>query len=112
MTTGASGAYGGAVVGVPAHDKRDFEFAQVFNLPVIRVVMTESGEMGEITTIGDKFKYMEETVYKQSTQPLYVLLDGKEQILNHPRGYKSGIQEYINWLDEGINEFKKRGKEK
>ncbi len=66
------------------------------------------GREREITTIGDKFKYMEETVYKQSTQPLYVLLDNKEQLLMNPRGYKSGIQEYINWLDEGIREFKKR----
>jgi leucyl-tRNA synthetase len=28
----------GAVVGVPGHDKRDFEFAQTFSLPILRVV--------------------------------------------------------------------------
>ena len=66
------------------------------------------GQEREITTIGDKFKYMEETLYKQSTQPLYVLIDHNEQLLANPRGYKSGIPEYINWMDEGINEFKKR----
>ncbi len=66
------------------------------------------GQEREITTIGDKFKYMEETLYKQSTQPLYVLLDHTEQTLNAPRGYKSGIPEYINWLNEGVIEFKKR----
>jgi thiol:disulfide interchange protein len=66
------------------------------------------GQEREITTIGDKFKYMEETLYKQSTQPLYVLLDHEEKTLTSPRGYKSGIPEYINWLNEGVNEFKKR----
>ncbi len=65
------------------------------------------GQEREITTIGDKFKYMEETLYKQSTQPLYVLLDHEEKTLTAPRGYKSGIPEYINWLNEGVNEFKK-----
>jgi thiol:disulfide interchange protein DsbD len=66
------------------------------------------GQEREITTVGDKFKYMEETLYKQSTQPLYILIDHNEQLLGNPRGYKSGIPEYTNWLDEGINEFKKR----
>lgn len=65
------------------------------------------GQEREITTIGDKFKYMEETLYKQSTQPLYVLIDHNEQLLSNPRGYQSGIAEYINWLDAGINQFKK-----
>lgn len=39
----------GAVVGVPAHDKRDFQFAKMFDLPVIRVVSV-NGETGEITS--------------------------------------------------------------
>ena len=66
------------------------------------------GQEREITTIGDKFKYMEETLYKQSTQPLYVLIDHNEQLLSNPRGYKSGIPEYIGWMDEGLVEFRKR----
>ncbi|HEY1038742.1 MAG TPA: cytochrome c biogenesis protein CcdA [Bacteroidia bacterium] len=64
------------------------------------------GEEYEITDIGDKFKYMQETKYKQSAQPLYVILDHNEQPLNAPRGYKPDIQAYIQWMDEGITKFK------
>jgi thiol:disulfide interchange protein DsbD len=64
------------------------------------------GQERTITTIGDKFKYMEETLYKQSTQPLYVLLDNNEKLLTTPRGYKSGIPDYIQWMDLGISKFK------
>jgi leucyl-tRNA synthetase len=43
----------GVVVGVPAHDKRDFEFSSVFNLPVIRVVASDADDIREIKTIDD-----------------------------------------------------------
>lgn len=40
----------GAVVGVPASDIRDFEFAQAYNLPIIRVIVGKDGYKGEIKT--------------------------------------------------------------
>ncbi len=68
------------------------------------------GKEREITDIGDKFKYMEEMLYGQSSQPLYVLLDHNEKVLNKVRGYDPNIEDYINWLDEGITKFKDKSK--
>ncbi|MDD5103315.1 MAG: class I tRNA ligase family protein [Candidatus Peribacteraceae bacterium] len=43
------GGFGtGAVVGVPGHDVRDFEFAQQFKIPVIRVVVAGDGDTSPI----------------------------------------------------------------
>ncbi len=65
------------------------------------------GKEREITDIGDKFKYMEEKKYGQSTQPLYVLVDGNEQVIAPIRGYNPSIPEYITWLQDGIDKYKK-----
>jgi len=40
----------GAVVGVPGHDMRDFQFAQAFNLPIKRVVVSSDGDTSDITS--------------------------------------------------------------
>jgi len=37
----------GAVVGVPGHDIRDFEFAQAFDLPIVRVVVGGDGDKSD-----------------------------------------------------------------
>jgi len=43
-----SGFGTGAVMGVPGHDKRDFQFAKTFNLPIIRVVIGSDEDTSEI----------------------------------------------------------------
>lgn len=41
----------GIVVGVPGHDKRDFEFAQKYDIEIIRVVAGSDGDTSDITSI-------------------------------------------------------------
>lgn len=66
-----------------------------------------NGEEKEITTLGDKFKYLEETVYKTNALPFYILLNNNESPVSEPRFYKPDINAYVTWLQSGIEEFKK-----
>ncbi|HEY6725528.1 MAG TPA: leucine--tRNA ligase [Polyangiaceae bacterium] len=44
------GAYGtGAIMAVPAHDTRDFEFAQKFGLPVVEVISPDGKQRAELS---------------------------------------------------------------
>lgn len=53
------GGYGtGAIMAVPAHDARDFAFAQKFSLPIVTVI--SGGEEGEVYTGGGKLINSEE----------------------------------------------------
>lgn len=88
------------LVSLYVDDKRELDPKDV-------VTVNWYGKERELTDIGDKFKYMEESIYKQSTQPLYILVDGNEKQLNQMRGYNSSIEEYIKWLDEGVRNYKK-----
>ncbi|MHC1716649.1 MAG: leucine--tRNA ligase [Candidatus Dojkabacteria bacterium] len=52
----------GMVVGVPAHDKRDFDFAQKYGIPVARVIEGKDGNREEVTS-RDKIYEDEGTVF-------------------------------------------------
>jgi leucyl-tRNA synthetase len=64
---------GGAVMAVPAHDERDYEFATKYNLPIIRVI--EGGELpytGEGVLINsDKFSGLLNTKAKEEIIKLF-----------------------------------------
>ena len=54
-------SYGtGAIMAVPAHDERDFEFAKVFNLPIYQVV-AKDGEAA--TETGERVPYTAEAAF-------------------------------------------------
>jgi leucyl-tRNA synthetase len=55
----------GAVMGVPAHDQRDFEFAKKYNLP-IRVVITQEEQLLKVEEMGEA--YVDEGVLVNSAE--------------------------------------------
>ncbi len=59
-----------------------------------------------IKTIGNKWSYMQASVYKTNTQPMYILVDENEQLLNTPTNYNPDVKAYEQWLTEGINKLK------
>lgn len=61
----------GAVVGVPGHDIRDFEFAKQFGIDIIRVVVGKDGRTGEI-------KEKEDVQEEEGTMINSGFLDGME----------------------------------
>jgi thiol:disulfide interchange protein len=68
--------------------------------------MTKDGSSKDINTIGDKWATFQSENFNQTTQPLYVILDNSETLLNHPVGYTPDAEEYVEWLKCGKQAFK------
>jgi cytochrome c biogenesis protein CcdA/thioredoxin-related protein len=68
--------------------------------------MTKNGSPKDINSIGDKWATFQSENFNQTTQPLYVILDNSETLLNHPVGYTPDAEEYVEWLKCGKNAFK------
>lgn len=65
----------------------------------------KDGNTKDIISIGDKWATFQTENFKQSTQPLYVILDANEKLLNNPVGYTSDPKEYRQWLQCGKEAF-------
>lgn len=59
-------------------------------------------------TIGKKYADFQITEYNINTQPYYVLVDTNGKTLVEPKGYDLNVNRFIEFLDSGIEEFKKR----
>lgn len=59
-------------------------------------------------TIGKKFADFQITHFKVNAQPFYVLLDHKGEKLVPPRAYDLDVDEFVTFLDKGLQEFRNR----
>ena len=57
--------------------------------------------------IGQKWSELQTLKYKANSQPFYVLMDHNEENLNTPVGYTPDVEEFHEWLQDGISKFKK-----
>ncbi|MFA4852325.1 MAG: thioredoxin family protein, partial [Bacteroidales bacterium] len=61
-------------------------------------------------TIGTKNADLQTTRYKINAQPYYVLLDTKGKLLVLPEAYNLNVDAFVEFLERGLKEFKKRSK--
>lgn len=81
------------------------------NLPAeqrINNYKTKDGNNKDIISVGDKWATFQSENFNQTTQPLYVILDTNERLLNHPVGYTPDAREYLAWLQCGKEAFREK----
>ncbi len=70
--------------------------------------LKESGITKSIRTVGDKWATFQTLNFENNSQPYYVLLDSDMNLLNKTTAYTPDENEYISWLQLGLEHFKNR----
>jgi thiol:disulfide interchange protein DsbD len=67
-------------------------------------VSDATGKMREIKTVGQKWSDFQAKYFQTNSQPYYVLINPKEQLLNYPVAYQfsSDVRNYENFLECGL----------
>ncbi|MEL6811172.1 MAG: cytochrome c biogenesis protein CcdA [Bacteroidota bacterium] len=81
-------------------DRKELEPDAQFNY------LKPSGGVKKIKTIGDKWATFQTVNFQNNSQPYYVLMDSEYNLLNKPIGYTPDSDEYLQWLQEGLKNFK------
>ncbi len=68
--------------------------------------ITKDGAEREIKTVADKWSTFEAENFAQNSQPLYAIVNTKEELVSYPSGYTDAKGDFLNWLKCGV-EYKK-----
>ena len=73
------------------------------------ITIEHDGKKRTLNTVGDKWSYLQEVKFNSNSQPYYVVLNSKGELMSGPFVYKEDIQGFIDFLNRGK---KKYGEEK
>lgn len=65
-----------------------------------------NGDVKKIRSIGDKWATFQTQNFRNNSQPYYVIMDSDLNVLQEPIGYTPNAEEYLEWLSEGVVEFR------
>ena len=71
------------------------------------ITVTENGTERTLRTIGDKWSYLQRIKFGSNAQPFYVLLDNEGKPLNKSYAYDEDIDKYVEFLQKGLDNYKK-----
>ncbi len=72
------------------------------------MIVTEDGKTKTLTTVGERWSYLQYHKFGISSQPYYILLDNKGKPLSAPRVYDENVGAFTAWLEERIETYKQR----
>lgn len=62
----------------------------------------------KVETLGNKWNDFQIEKFRINSQPFYVLLDTHENLLTEPIGYEPNTSKYLQYLNQGIQQFSNR----
>jgi len=68
---------------------------------------TSDGSKKAIKTVGDKFQILQSENFKNTSQPLYVVISPDEKLMTVPVAYTPDVKDYAQWLQCGLDAFQK-----
>ncbi|MBA2613228.1 MAG: thioredoxin family protein [Bacteroidetes bacterium] len=71
----------------------------------LQVEVAWNGSKRTLSSVGDRWSYLQNTKYMSSTQPQYWIIDGDENHYSDSTSYDPDIAKYILWLDRGLEKF-------
>lgn len=72
----------------------------------LQTEVTWSGSKRKLSSVGDRWSYLQNTMYQSSTQPQYWIIDGDENHYSDSTSYDPDINKYILWLEKGLEKYK------
>lgn len=81
---------------------------KVIPLPEEEKGKLTDGEGEPITMLGAKNRHIEQSIYHENSQPCYFIVDPDGKVLSGPTYYERNKDNYIRFLREGIDKYKKQ----
>ena len=70
-------------------------------------ILKSKSTNARIRNVGNKWADFQIVNFEQNSQPLYVLMTPDQKVMAKPRGFKEGVDDYADFLDCGLEVFKK-----
>lgn len=70
------------------------------------MTVVEEGKTIKLTTVGEKWAYLQRYKFGINSQPYYILLDNEGKPLSQPRVYNENVSKFVAWLEEGVEKYK------
>lgn len=71
------------------------------------ITVNENGKQVKLTTVGEKWSFLQRYKFGANAQPYYVIIDDKGEPLAAPYGYDESVPRFVKFLQSGLKAFNK-----